>query len=82
MEEYKSIDILFNNKSIVNTCSVASFGMHHGFTAHVNRKHVMIGINKINAWELGPEIRCNGIAPGLIHTAMVDSMADLEHYSR
>ena len=26
------------------------------------------------AWELGPEIRCNGIAPGLIHTAMVDSI--------
>jgi NAD(P)-dependent dehydrogenase (short-subunit alcohol dehydrogenase family) len=26
------------------------------------------------AWELGPELRVNAIAPGLIHTAMVDSI--------
>ena len=28
--------------------------------------------------KLGPEIRCNGIAPGLIHTAMVDSIGGPE----
>ena len=59
---------------IVNTCSVASFGAHHGFAAYVDSKHAMAGLTKSIAWELGPEIRCNGIAPGLIHTAMVDSI--------
>ena len=60
--------------TIVNTCSVASFGAHHGFAAYVDSKHAMMGLTKSIAWELGPEIRCNGIAPGLIHTAMVDSI--------
>lgn len=60
--------------TIVNTCSVASFGAHHGFAAYVDSKHAMAGLTKSIAWELGPEIRCNGIAPGLIHTAMVDSI--------
>ena len=59
---------------IVNTCSVASFGAHHGFAAYVDSKHAMMGLTRSMAWELGPEIRCNGIAPGLIHTAMVDSI--------
>ena len=60
--------------SIINTCSVASFGAHHGFAAYVDSKHAMMGLTRSIAWELGPEIRCNGIAPGLIHTAMVDSI--------
>lgn len=60
--------------TIVNTCSVASYGAHHGFAAYVDSKHAMAGLTKSMAWELGPEIRCNGIAPGLIHTAMVDSI--------
>ena len=60
--------------TIVNTCSVASFGAHHGFAAYVDSKHAMAGLTKSMAWELGPDIRCNGIAPGLIHTAMVDSI--------
>ncbi|RAP44554.1 MAG: 3-oxoacyl-ACP reductase [Methanosphaera sp. rholeuAM6] len=60
--------------TIVNTCSVASFAAHHGFAAYVDSKHAMAGLTKSIAWELGPEIRCNGIAPGLIHTAMVDSI--------
>ena len=60
--------------TIVNTFSVASFGAHHGFAAYVDSKHAMAGLTKSIAWELGPEIRCNGIAPGLIHTAMVDSI--------
>jgi len=59
---------------IINTCSVASFGAHHGFAAYVDSKHAMNGLTKSMAWELGPEIRCNGIAPGLVHTAMVDSI--------
>lgn len=59
---------------IINTSSVAGFGAHHGFAAYVSSKHAMNGLTKSMAWELGPEIRVNGIAPGLIHTAMVDSI--------
>ena len=59
---------------IVNTASVASFAAHHGFAAYVSSKHAMAGLSKSMAWELGPEIRVNAIAPGAIHTAMVDSI--------
>ncbi len=59
---------------IINTASVASYAAHHGFVAYVTSKHAMLGLTKSIAWELGPEIRCNGIAPGAIHTAMVDSI--------
>jgi 3-oxoacyl-[acyl-carrier protein] reductase len=59
---------------IINTSSVAGFGAHNGFAAYVSSKHAMNGLTKSMAWELGPEIRVNGIAPGLIHTAMVDSI--------
>lgn len=59
---------------IINTSSVAGFGAHHGFAAYVTSKHAMNGLTKSMAWELGPEIRVNAIAPGAIHTAMVDSI--------
>ena len=38
--------------TIVNTCSVASFGAHHGFAAYVDSKHAMAGLTKSIAWEL------------------------------
>ena len=62
---------------IVNIASVASFAAHHGFAAYISSKHAMAGLSKSMAWELGPEIRVNAIAPGLIHTAMVDSIGGL-----
>jgi 3-oxoacyl-[acyl-carrier protein] reductase len=62
---------------IINTASVASFAAHHGFAAYITSKHAMAGLSKSMAWELGPEIRVNAIAPGLIHTAMVDSIGGL-----
>ena len=67
---------------VVNTASVASLAAHHGFAAYVSSKHAMAGLSKSMAWELGPEIRVNAIAPGAIHTAMVDSIggpAALQH---
>ena len=57
-----------------NIASVASFAAHHGFAPYVSSKHAMAGLSKSMAWELGPEIRVNAIAPGLIHTAMVDGL--------
>jgi len=59
---------------IVNIASVASFAAHHGYAAYISSKHAMAGLSKSMAWELGPEIRVNAIAPGAIHTAMVDSI--------
>ncbi len=62
---------------IINTSSVAGFGAHHGSVAYVSSKHAMNGLTKSMAWELGPEIRVNAIAPGLIHTKMVDDFGGL-----
>lgn len=59
---------------IVNTSSVAGFEAHYGFAPYTSSKHAMNGLTRAMAWELGPEIRVNAIAPGLIHTAMVDSI--------
>ena len=50
--------------SIINTCSVASYAAHFGFVGYISSKHAMAGLTKSMAFELGPEIRCNGIAPG------------------
>ncbi len=63
---------------IVNIASVASFAAHHGFAAYISSKHGFAGLSKSMAWELGPEVRVNAIAPGLVHTAMVDSIGGLD----
>lgn len=55
--------------TIVNTCSVASFGAHHGFAAYVDSKHAMMGLTRSIAWELGPEIRC--VAAGAAGSGVV-----------
>ncbi|MGD9570107.1 MAG: SDR family NAD(P)-dependent oxidoreductase [Sedimentibacter sp.] len=62
---------------IINTSSVAGFSAHLGTVAYVTSKHAMNGLTKSMAWELGPEIRVNAIAPGLIDTAMVASLGDI-----
>ncbi len=58
---------------IINTSSIAGYAGHHGFAAYISSKHAMEGLNKSMAFELGPEIRVNAIAPGSINTAMLDS---------
>lgn len=63
---------------IINTSSVAGYAAHHGFAAYVTTKHAVEGLTKSMAFELGPEIRANAIAPGAIHTAMVDSVGGPE----
>ena len=62
---------------IINTSSVAGFAGHFGAAAYISSKHAMNGLTKSMAWELGPEIRANAIAPGLIDTAMVASLGDI-----
>lgn len=63
---------------IINTSSVAGFAAHHGFAAYVVSKHALEGLTKSMAYELGPQIRANAIAPGAIHTGMVDSIGGPE----
>lgn len=63
---------------VINNSSIAGFAGHHGFAAYTTSKHAMNGLTKSMAWELGPEIRVNAIAPGLIDTAMVDSIGGVD----
>lgn len=63
---------------IINTGSAASLSPQYGPAGYVASKHAMAGLTKSIAFELGPEIRCNCIAPGLIDTPMVASAGGLE----
>ena len=58
---------------IINTSSVAGCAAHWGPLAYCTSKHAMNGLTKAMANELGPEIHVNGIQPGAIRTAMLDS---------
>ena len=58
---------------IINTSSVAGCAAHWGPVAYCTSKHAMMGLTKAMALELGPDIRVNGICPGAIQTAMLDS---------
>ena len=59
--------------SIINTGSAASLSPKYGPAGYVASKHAIAGLSKATAYELGPEIRCNCIAPGLIDTPLVAS---------
>ena len=58
---------------IINTASVAGCAAHWGPVAYCTSKHAMMGLTKSMALELGPDIHVNGICPGAIRTAMLDS---------
>ena len=58
---------------IINTSSVAGCAAHWGPVSYCTSKHAMNGLTKAMALELGPEIHVNGIQPGAIRTAMLDS---------
>lgn len=58
---------------IINTASVAGCAAHWGPVAYCTSKHAMMGLTKAMALELGPDIHVNGICPGAIRTAMLDS---------
>ena len=59
---------------IINIASVAGCAAHWGSVAYVTSKHAMMGLTKSMAMELGPDIHVNGICPGAIQTAMLDSV--------
>jgi len=59
---------------IINISSIAGTSARWGLTAYCTSKHAMVGLTKAMARELGPEIHVNGILPGAIQTAMLDSV--------
>ena len=59
---------------IVNVASVAGTSARWGATAYCTSKHAMMGLTKAMARELGPDIHVNGICPGAILTAMLESI--------
>lgn len=69
-----AVPIMKENKkgTIINTGSAASLSPQYGPAGYVTSKHAIAGLTKSIAYELGPEIRCNCIAPGLIDTPMVE----------
>ena len=54
--------------------SIVGWAAHWGFVAYVTSKHAMVGLTKAMANELAPTIHVNGICPGAIRTAMLDSV--------
>ena len=62
------------NCHIINVASIVGWAAHWGFVAYVTSKHAMVGLTKAMANELAPEIHVNGICPGAIRTAMLESV--------
>jgi len=58
---------------IINIASIVGWAAHWGFVAYVTSKHAMVGLTRAMANELAPTIHVNGICPGGIKTAMLDS---------
>ena len=59
---------------IVNISSIAGTSAHWGPTAYCASKFAMNGLTRAMANELGPKVHVNGIQPGAIKTAMLDSV--------
>ncbi len=59
---------------IINIASIVGWAAHWGFVAYVTSKHAMVGLTKAMANELAPDIHVNGICPGAIRTAMLNSV--------
>ncbi len=59
---------------IINVASIVGWAANWGFVAYVTSKHAMVGLTKAMANELAPDIHVNGICPGAIRTAMLESV--------
>ena len=68
--------------SIVNTISVSAFGGGASSTAYATAKAGLAGLTRELARGLAPEIRVNGIAPGLVNSNWECFFGDLEQQAR
>jgi NAD(P)-dependent dehydrogenase (short-subunit alcohol dehydrogenase family) len=55
---------------IIFTASVSSFSAGFGGVLYVASKHAIAGLTRQLAWELGPDIRVNAVAPGYAPTEL------------
>jgi NAD(P)-dependent dehydrogenase (short-subunit alcohol dehydrogenase family) len=60
--------------TIVNISSLAGLIAPEGMSAYAATKAGLIGLTRVLAADLGPKIRANAIAPGVIKTAMTLGM--------
>jgi NAD(P)-dependent dehydrogenase (short-subunit alcohol dehydrogenase family) len=63
---------------IIFNSSICAFTARYNDTMYTVSKHAIAGMTKTLAWELGPEIRVNSVAPGVIFTRMVSAHIDAE----
>jgi 3-oxoacyl-[acyl-carrier protein] reductase len=68
--------------SVVNTVSSSAFGGGASSTAYATAKTGLLGLTRELARALAPEIRVNGIAPGLVNSNWECSFGDLEALAR
>jgi NAD(P)-dependent dehydrogenase (short-subunit alcohol dehydrogenase family) len=61
--------------SIIFTASTSSYLAGGGGSIYVASKHAVLGLIRQLAWELMPEIRVNGVAPGGTRTPLRGSVA-------
>jgi NAD(P)-dependent dehydrogenase (short-subunit alcohol dehydrogenase family) len=61
--------------SIIFTASTSSFYTGGGGTPYVASKHAVLGLIRQLAWELTPDIRVNGVAPGGTRTPLGGTQA-------
>jgi NAD(P)-dependent dehydrogenase (short-subunit alcohol dehydrogenase family) len=61
--------------SMIFTASTSSFYTGGGGTIYVASKHAILGLIRQLAWELTPDVRVNGVAPGGTRTPLSGSLA-------
>lgn len=59
-----------NRGAIVFTASVSSYTAGFGGALYIASKHAVAGLVRQLAWELGPEISVNAVAPGYVPTGL------------
>jgi 3-oxoacyl-[acyl-carrier protein] reductase len=68
--------------AVVNTVSVSAFGGGASSSAYATAKAALAGLTRELARGLAPDIRVNGIAPGLVNSNWECSFGDLESLAR
>lgn len=71
-------DLRVGGGSIVNASSGAGFRAGGGGVAYTAAKHGIVGITRVTAAELGPEVRVNTVYPGPTMTEMTASLVTAE----
>jgi NAD(P)-dependent dehydrogenase (short-subunit alcohol dehydrogenase family) len=59
---------------VVNMASTASFGLPPGMGVYAIAKAGLVQMTRVLAAELGPKVRVNGLAPGLVDTPATQSI--------